>query len=597
MATSSLRNATDQFTYALEAGAGFFHIVTDSFIQTFLLLERAYFRRDTDSPDYVLGQDIYAKGHKSERYIKLSLSTDSYIPADRDGCVFYTSPTSENSRFSPEQITAMTAFNERRCIRRIRDSACTLQEKLPVLVLYGREITLPPILESQVSRVTFPPLTHDDIRDILRRELPNVSSDVVRCYETLAGGFSEIELAELLADIKSRGVHINELDNVRSIIRHKKKQKLAIHGKLACEDESIRSETAGMNNIMAYLRKEKRNIETGFRSRGMLVVGMPGSGKTAIAKASAHELGLPLIRMDMSRILGSLVGESEKNMHEALSDLQAMSPCVFWIDEIEKALAGSKGEDNSGVVVRLMGMLLTFMQESEKCVFTVATANSVSRLPGELFRNMRIDARFAAMLPDYEACSNILSLRLDMPPNKNGELEELLEIVTNMAADDKGEFKPHYLTGADITAIAEEFCKMRKINPSAEKLATMRSVCRYILPTAISGSGAIKVIAESYCDILKLNVMMADGSGLFGDADVKEALFEPSRYDPGRKSCMIPPPGNRITLDGNELDSLARSIRNENYALARFSMVRRMFDSLMFRDITKGMDTILSGRR
>lgn len=147
--------------------------------------------------------------------------------------------------------------------------------------------------------------------------------------------------------------------------------------------------------------------------KGILMVGPPGSGKSLGAKAVSSELHLPLIRCDFGKLLGSLVGQSEGNMRKAIEVAEAVSPCVLWIDEIEKALAGSSGgSHDSGVGARLLGYLLTWMAEKTSSVFVYATANDVTGLPPELLRKGRFDEMWSVLLPNEEERKEIINIHL-----------------------------------------------------------------------------------------------------------------------------------------------------------------------------------------
>lgn len=134
--------------------------------------------------------------------------------------------------------------------------------------------------------------------------------------------------------------------------------------------------------------------------KGVLIIGMPGCGKSMIAKAIANEFSVPLLRLDMNRILGSFVGESEKNMRQALDAAETASPCILWIDEIEKAFSGTNNSNgsNDDTVMRMMGMFLTWLQEHKAPVFIVATANDEMR--SEFMRKGRFDDVFFVDWPN-----------------------------------------------------------------------------------------------------------------------------------------------------------------------------------------------------
>jgi len=156
--------------------------------------------------------------------------------------------------------------------------------------------------------------------------------------------------------------------------------------------------------------------------RGALLLGVPGCGKSLTAKAVAGLWRFPLLRFDLGRVFGGIVGESEANMRKALQVAQAIAPCILWIDEIEKGMAGSQGSGSldSGVTARVMGTFLTWMQEKEEPVFVLATSNNIHQLPPEMLRKGRFDEIFFVDLPGVQTREEILSIHLI----KKGRSEE-----------------------------------------------------------------------------------------------------------------------------------------------------------------------------
>jgi SpoVK/Ycf46/Vps4 family AAA+-type ATPase len=146
----------------------------------------------------------------------------------------------------------------------------------------------------------------------------------------------------------------------------------------------------------------------------MLLVGVPGSGKSLTAKAVATTWGIPLIHFDLGKLFQGVVGSSEANARAAIQTAEAVAPCVLWMDEIEKGMAGasSSGSTDSGVTARVMGTILQWMQDRSRPVFVVATANQVNNLPPELLRAGRWDEVFAVDLPSKDARVEILNIHL-----------------------------------------------------------------------------------------------------------------------------------------------------------------------------------------
>ena len=181
--------------------------------------------------------------------------------------------------------------------------------------------------------------------------------------------------------------------------------------------------------------------------KGVLIAGVPGCGKSLSAKAAAKLFNIPLLRLDMGRLLGKYVGESEANMRKAIQLAEAISPCVLWIDELEKAFAGIGG-DGSGaeVTTRLFGSFLTWLQEKESPAFVVATANDITKLPPELMRKGRFDEIFYVGLPQREERRKIFEIHI-----QKRRPQDLSKINVDALLD-----KTEGYSGADIEGVIRE---------------------------------------------------------------------------------------------------------------------------------------------
>ncbi|MBT3381906.1 MAG: AAA family ATPase, partial [Lentisphaerae bacterium] len=175
--------------------------------------------------------------------------------------------------------------------------------------------------------------------------------------------------------------------------------------------------------------------------KGLMIIGIPGTGKSLTAKATAGVFELPLLKLDAGRLYGSLVGQSESNLRSAIQTVEAIAPCVLWIDEIEKAFSGSKssGSTDGGTASRVFGTFLSWMQDKTAPVFVVATANDVAQLPPELLRKGRFDEIFFVDLPDVDERSAIWGIQV----RKYGRDPEPLDLG-NLATGSDG------FTGSEI---------------------------------------------------------------------------------------------------------------------------------------------------
>jgi SpoVK/Ycf46/Vps4 family AAA+-type ATPase len=147
-------------------------------------------------------------------------------------------------------------------------------------------------------------------------------------------------------------------------------------------------------------------------TRGVLLLGVQGCGKSLLAKAVAGGFGVPLVRLDFGTLYAKYHGETEANLRTALASTEQLAPCVLWIDEIEKGLAAGSADGDGGVSRRVLGYLLTWMAERKSKVFLVATANQVHELPAELLRKGRFDEIFFVDLPDADTRAQIFELHL-----------------------------------------------------------------------------------------------------------------------------------------------------------------------------------------
>jgi SpoVK/Ycf46/Vps4 family AAA+-type ATPase len=206
------------------------------------------------------------------------------------------------------------------------------------------------------------------------------------------------------------------------IVLSEKKQLIRRNGILEFieEDETIDA-VGGLEELKRWLSQRSGAFTERARAyglpqpKGMLILGVPGCGKSLIAKTTARLWGLPLLRLDMGRVYdGSTVGKSEANLRSALRTAESLAPAILFIDELDKAFAGSAGSSDSdgGTSSRIFGSFLTWMQEKRSPVFVMATANRVDRLPGEFLRKGRFDEIFFVDLPNINERMEIFEIHL-----------------------------------------------------------------------------------------------------------------------------------------------------------------------------------------
>lgn len=331
-----------------------------------------------------------------------------------------------------------------------------------------------------------------------------IDSDVVANLTLSFKGLNEFQIGQILNLAYQDGGTIDE-DDTRLVLQEKeqfiKKSGLI---ELVNFTECI-NDIGGLENLKEWLNKKAAIFEQLDRAikfgvdipRGILIVGYPGCGKSLSAKATASLFKLPLVRLDIGRLMGKYVGESESNMRDALQLASAISPCVLWIDEIEKAFAGVNNEGSGNeVTTRLLGQFLTWMQEKDSAVFIVATANEITKLPLEFLRKGRFDELFKVGLPNGEERRKIIEIHLKKRKKWNEDLD-IIKLI-NETKD---------CSGADLEAIVKyaiEDAFIKGINKiTTEDLLESR---KKITPIKIALSEKIKKMDEA---LKQLNVMDA----------------------------------------------------------------------------------------
>ncbi|KFN42687.1 AAA family ATPase [Arenimonas metalli] len=297
------------------------------------------------------------------------------------------------------------------------------------IVLVGAKIELPPDLEHLAVRFS---LRLPDEKALLK-----LVQDEAALYMREHGGKRvEVDNDALAAIVRNlRGL---SLVDARRLARHLifrdgvicagdlpelaklKFELLNKSGNLHFEYDTARfSDVAGLARLKAWVG-QRRAAFTGDVAlpvgldppKGILLLGVQGCGKSLAAKAVAGGFNVPLVRLDFGTLYNKYHGETEKNLRDALASAEQISPCVLWIDELEKGLASAGGSDDGGVSRRVLGYFLTWMAERKSKVFLVATANAVNDLPPELLRKGRFDEIFFVDLPDHGARAEIFRIHL-----------------------------------------------------------------------------------------------------------------------------------------------------------------------------------------
>ncbi|NFF82257.1 AAA family ATPase [Clostridium botulinum] len=405
-------------------------------------------------------------------------------------------------------------------LKRIAEDNLYRENYNATIFIISSKVVIPTELENYITVFDIPLPTNKEILEIINnfKEILDlqVDEDVLNDIALSFKGLNEFQIKQILNLAYQDGGYIDEED--KYLILQEKEQFIKKSGMLEMVNfkESI-DDIGGLENLKDWLyRKAKvfNNLDKAIKfgvdiPKGIMIIGMPGCGKSLTAKATARLFEIPLVRLDVGRLLGKYVGESEENMRKALKLSEAISPCVLWIDEIEKAFSGigSEGGGND-VTTRLFGQFLTWMQEKENTVFIVATANDISRIPPEFLRKGRFDELFSVDLPNGEERRKIIEIHL----KKRNKWNKQINTIT-LTQETKG------FNGADLEAVVKEAVESAFINE--ENKITTEDLMQAIKDTK-SISNTLKDKIDQLQEMLKkINPKCASNSEKIEGTSVK----------------------------------------------------------------------------
>lgn len=314
---------------------------------------------------------------------------------------------------------------EPRVVRLLKDIALRYREVAHTLVLLSHRVDIPPELTRLAARVELSLPDQEEIMAIVREEARRwqeanggrrVKTDN-RTLSQLTRSLRGLTHADCRRLIRSAIFDDGSIaESALPEINRAKFELMDLDGVLSFEYRTEQfASVAGVDRLRAWLEQRRaaalvEGDAAADRPKGVLLLGVQGAGKSLTARAVAGAWGLPLLRLDMAALYNKYVGETERNLRQSLRSAELMAPCVLWMDEIEKGVAGSDSDE--GVSRRLLGSLLTWMAEQRSGVFVVATANDVAALPPELLRKGRFDEIFFVDLPDEETRAEIFRIHL-----------------------------------------------------------------------------------------------------------------------------------------------------------------------------------------
>jgi SpoVK/Ycf46/Vps4 family AAA+-type ATPase len=353
-------------------------------------------------------------------------------------------------------------------VRWLRDTISCFKGTLKSIIFMSPVQHIPVELEKDIVVLDFPLPSIAELDEVLSEQLPHSSNRLTaEIREKLlkaALGLTRDETEKVYQKAKVTAGQLTESEV--GIILSEKKQLIRRNGILEFidVDETLES-VGGLEELKHWLKQRSYAFTERARAyglpqpKGMLILGVPGCGKSLIAKTTSLLWGLPLLRLDMGRVYdGSTVGRSEANLRAALKTAESISPAILFIDEMDKAFAGGAGSADSdgGTSSRIFGSFLTWMQEKSSPVFVMATANRVERLPGEFLRKGRFDEIFFVDLPTHAEREDIFKIHLS---KRRSEIERFdVEQLANVCDG----FSGAEIEQAIIAAMYEAFAQDRE---------------------------------------------------------------------------------------------------------------------------------------
>ena len=418
-------------------------------------------------------------------------------------------------------------------LRLLRDVSAAFQSgpNARTLIMVCPVLNIPAELDKDITLLDFPLPGEAEIHMVLENLISTNAADGGRITadlddegrERLVKAACGLTLAEATNAFARAMVNNGSLtsDDVQIVVEEKR-QAVRKSGLLEFVDVDINlDDVGGLQNLKQWLNKRNSSwlaeaAEYGVPApKGVLMTGVPGCGKSMTAKATAAAWGLPLLRLDIGKIFSGLIGSSEHNMRAAIRTAEATSPCVLWIDEIEKGFAGTSGISDSGTSSRVFGSFLTWMQEKTSPVFVIATANRVDRLPPEFLRRGRFDEIFFIDLPTKHEREQIWQLHLTrrLKASKTGPLPLTDELLSDLVDISDG-YSGAEIEQAVVAAMFDAFAERRSLTAD-----DLNRAVRGMVPLSVTQAERIAEVRNwaSARAVAATSIDDGDGSQLMDD--------------------------------------------------------------------------------
>jgi SpoVK/Ycf46/Vps4 family AAA+-type ATPase len=311
--------------------------------------------------------------------------------------------------------------------RKLKNVSRILKLQPKTIIIIGSEFQIPKELQDLITVLQFNLPLESEINQELTRLVTSLNLKIdQQLFESLTRACQGLSL-ERIRRVLSKIIATHKTIDEKSIdvLLSEKKQIISQTEILEywAVNEGI-DNIGGVDKLKEWLKKRKTSF--GLKAsnyglptpRGLLLVGIQGTGKSLMAKAIASEWQLPLLKLDVGKLFGGIVGESESRLRQMIDVAETLAPCILWIDEIDKAFSNSDNQGDSGTSNRVLATFISWLSEKTKPVFVVATANNVDMLPLEIIRKGRFDEIFFLDLPEFNEREQIFKIHIqEFRPN------------------------------------------------------------------------------------------------------------------------------------------------------------------------------------
>jgi SpoVK/Ycf46/Vps4 family AAA+-type ATPase len=311
--------------------------------------------------------------------------------------------------------------------RKLRNISRILKLQPKTIIIIGSDLTIPKELQDLITVLQFQLPLEDEIAQELNRLINSLNIKIEpQLFENLTRACQGLSLERIRRVLSKIIATYKTVDNDSiSVLLSEKKQIISQTEILEYSSVSEKiTNLGGLDNLKDWLKKRKTAFSIQASNyglptpRGLLLIGIQGTGKSLTAKAIANDWQLPLLKLDVGKLFGGIVGESEFRLRQMISVAETISPCILWIDEIDKAFSNTESKGDSGTSNRVLATFISWLSEKTKPVFVIATANNIDLLPLEIIRKGRFDEIFFLDLPKKEEREEIFKIHLqEFRPN------------------------------------------------------------------------------------------------------------------------------------------------------------------------------------